>query len=490
MHRFHALAGWLVLGLPAVLVLPGCKKSQITAPSVSQPASIQVIQPQKRKIVRIVGQPSFVESYERTSIYPKVTGYIQKWAVDIGDRVKKDQLLATLFVPELREDWETRKRTVKFDQERVDLAEKIVKVAEADVKAAEARLEEAKAFVAKYKSDADRWSSEVNRLQHEVNNKVVAPQILLESQNQFKMSTASWVAAKATVAKAEAQLLSAQATLAENLTDVAVAKARVSVAESDAKRLEAWVGYLTLTAPYDGIVVARNANTWDFVLPSMGDPTADMNAPHLSPSKQAAPIYVIDRTDVVRIFVDVPEEDANFVKEGARASVMIKAFRDQPIEAVVTRTSWALNVKSRTLRAEIDLCNTDRPDVYRDLGLHQMAQVPAQNGSQILPGMYAYGNVVIERPNVWAIPVSALVHVGDKTYYWRYDKGRAVKVEVQTGVSDDEWIEITNCQLASKSVREVSWASIDGSEQVILGNLATLAEGDAVQIAPAKGEAK
>ena len=48
--------------------------------------------------------------------------------------------------------------------------------------------------------------------------------------------------------------------------------------------------------------------------------------------------------------------------------------------------SWALNMKSRTLRAEIDLRNPD---------------------SQLLPGMYAYVKVIIERPDVLALPLDA-----------------------------------------------------------------------------------
>ena len=95
----------------------------------------------------------------------------------------------------------------------------------------------------------------------------------------------------------------------------------------------------------------------------------------------AAPIYVVDRTDIVRIFVDIPEQDANYVQIGTKATVLAKAYRDQPIPGTVTRTSWALNIKSRTLRAEIDLPNPD---------------------SQILPGMYAYAKVIIERPGVRA----------------------------------------------------------------------------------------
>ena len=332
-----------------------------------------MINPPVRNIVRVVGQPSFIEAYERTSIYPKLTAYIEKWIVDIGDKVKKGDVLATLFVPELVEDFGTKKATVELDEQRIELARKMVEVAEADVKAAEARLTEAKAILAKYEAEVDRWDTEVKRLTHEVNQGVVDPQILLESTNQLKSSLASRDAAKATIMKAEAELLSKQATLAKAKVDVAVAQADLAVAESEAKRIEAWVGYLTLTAPFDGVIVARNANTFDFVLPTTGDPTADSRASPPVALGGAAPIYVVDRTDIVRIFVDIPEQDANYVHIGTKATVLAKAYRDQPIPGTVTRTSWALNVKSRTLRAEIDLPNP---------------------GSQLLPGMYAYANVL------------------------------------------------------------------------------------------------
>src|SRR5579871_973158 len=195
---------WSWSWLLAVLVVSGCAKEKSKkAKSVLEPPTLQWIYPQLKKISRIVGQPSFVQSYERTSIYPKVTAFIEKWNVDIGDKVKKGDVLADLFVPELREDWETKKATVKYDQERVDLALKMVEVAKADVKAAEAHVVEARRLLAAYKAEVDRWDSEVKRLAREVKDKVVAPQILLESQNQLKSDTAKWDAQKATVDKAE-----------------------------------------------------------------------------------------------------------------------------------------------------------------------------------------------------------------------------------------------------------------------------------------------
>jgi len=458
----------LVFWLLAALVAPGCHKAPTTDyASASDPQTVKLIQPSVRNIVRTVGQPSFIEAYERTSIYPKLTGYIEKWIVDIGDKVKKGDVLATLFVPETVEDFGTKKATVELDKERVELVLKLVTVAEADVQSAAAGLAEAKAILEKYQAIVERWDSEVKRLTHEVAQTVVAPQVLLESTNQWRSSVASRNAANATIKKAEAELLSKQATLAKAKVDVSVARADLTVAKSEARRLAAWVGYLTLTAPFDGVIVARNANTFDFVLPSTGDPTAMSRSPYQAPGGTAAPIYVVDRTDVVRIFVDIPAEDANYVHIGTKATVLAKDYRDEPIPGTVTRTSWALNVKSRTLRAEIDLPNP---------------------GSQLLPGMYAYAEVIVERPSVRALPLAALSYRGDQASYWGYDNGKAMRTEIETGISDGKWIEVTHRREPASATAQDgkrSWTSIDGSEQVILGDLSILTEGVSVLTGPA-----
>jgi multidrug efflux pump subunit AcrA (membrane-fusion protein) len=454
----------LTFGLLAALAATGCGgEKKITFSSVSEPPTVQLVEPKVRTIVRVVGQPSFIQAYEHTAIYAKLPSYIEKWIVDIGDKVKKNDVLATLFMPELVEQHRTKKADVALAKDLIDQSLKLLDVANANVEAAAESLAEARAILAKYQSEADRWDTEVKRLAREVQNNVVAPQILLESQNQLKSSLAARDAAKSSIATAQANLLSKQADAAKATVDVAVARDRLVVADSEEKRLAALVGYLTLTAPFDGVIVARNANTGDFLWPTTGDPTAREMSPYKSP-EGAAPVYTVDRTDVVRIFVDIPEQDANYVQIGTKASVLARAYRDKEVPASVTRTSWALNVKSRTLRAEIDIHNQD---------------------SQILPGMYAYGKVIIERPGVRAVPLDALVYSGDQTFCWLHDKGHAVRTELETGVSDGTWIEVTNRRTPaseSASSAEVAWTPIDGSEQVILGDLSILSDGGPVKV--------
>ena len=142
--------------------------------------------------------------------------------------------------------------------------------------------------------------------------------------------------------------------------------------------------------------------------------------------------------------------------------MLAKAYRDQPIPGTVTRTSWALNVKSRTLRAEIDLPNP---------------------GSQLLPGMYAYAKVIIERPGVRALPLAALTHSGEKTYCWKHEDGHADADRDPDG-RQRRRVDRGHQSPAAAGVRQRSdpWGPVNGSEQVILGDLSILADGGPVEV--------
>ena len=142
-------------------------------------------------------------------------------------------------------------------------------------------------------------------------------QVLDETQRQLKSGQASLEASRAAVKTRDAQRLAAEATTEKTTTDISAAEARVQVAEADERRLAALVDYLTITAPYDGVVFARNVNLGDFVLPATGDPTQGVFSLGVSPSK-ATPLYVINRIDPVLFIIGVPEADAAYVGRGDR----------------------------------------------------------------------------------------------------------------------------------------------------------------------------
>ena len=336
-----------------------------------------------------VGQPGFIDAYEQTSIYPKVAGYLERWDVDIGDPIKKGQEIAQLYVPELVAELAQKKAQVNLDEAQV-------KVAEGAVEVARAQMQEAEATVNKYQSSIERWESEVKRDKEMVDQRVLDPQVLDESRKQLKSDTA---ARDAAVASQRAS----KATLDKTRNDVQAARARALVSQADEQRVAALVGYTHIRAPYNGIVVVRNANTGDYLQPGTGDQSA-ASVPGQATTR--LPLYVVARTDLVRVYVDVPEMDASSVTRGTKAGLRVQALGDTEFEATVTRTSWALRPQSRTLRAEIDL---PKPD------------------ARLLPGMYAYGKVLIDRRNVWALPMAAVVEIGNQNSCFLYQDGKAIE---------------------------------------------------------------
>ena len=246
-----------------------------------------------------------------------------------------------------------------------------------------------------------------------------------------------------------------------------MAQARLQVAEADEKRLEALYGYTRLTAPYDAIVVWRNANTGDFVLPATGDPSAEARSADQSTSEGLADLRAgadrrgahLRRRAGVRSELHrqpggsqggrYPRRDAG---NGPRA-----AFHNDDVPAKVTRSSWALNMKSRTLRAEIDI---DNPD------------------AKLLPGMYAYGTVTIEQPQTRVLPEATLVQSGNDVVCYLYENGKSMKTPIQTGLRSDGFVEVLKKKVNG------TWTDFTGEEKIIDCDLSELTDGSDVSLAP------
>jgi HlyD family secretion protein len=450
---------------PALLLLTGlacgCSKPDPPpAPTIDLDPAVKVAHALPRTIVRTVEQPGVIGAYERTALYAKVSGFVRKWNVDIGDRVKAGATLVELMAPELVEQHRQMQAQVVLDRAIVDQSNKQHLVSQRNVTAATEVVAQARADVNRYSADVERWQSEVKRLTTLVGERVVDQQVLDETQRQLKSSQSALEASRAAVRTRDAERLAAEATVERTRTDISAAEARVQVAIADERRLAALVDYLTITAPYDGVVLARNVNLGDFVQPASGDPSQGQFSLGVSPN-QSTPLYLLNRIDPVLFVVGVPEADAAYVAAGSRARVRVPALANHEFPARVTRTSWALNPTSRTLMAQVELPNPQ---------------------GKFLPGMYAYGSVFIERPNVRAVPVSAVTQIGNQTYCYLAVAGKAVRTPVQTGVSDGSWVEVAGKLVRSPGGSDGTWQPFDGTEAVIVGDLSEISDGVPVTV--------
>ncbi len=436
------------LGIATLLLgVAGCGGPSKGSPaSVKEPAgssartALRSVTPERRTINRLIRQPGSIQAFEQTPIYAKIPGYVQKWCVDIGDVVHKDDLLAELWIPE-----EVSK--LKLKEAQVQQAHKALAVAQAQLATAKAQVREAEAGLSRAEASNNFWKSQSDRFTNLVKESVLDKQTQEETLNQYRSATAA-------LAETQARVTSAQALRQEKEAGRDKAEVDVRAAEADRQYQADLVGYARLLAPYEGVVTQRNisaSSRLSFVQP----PTAG----------KGDPLYVIERRDKMRIFVDVPETDAAWVTRGAEARVRVQALQGREFTGTVERTSYALDRTTRTLLAEIDLPNP------RD---------------QLRPGYYAFATITAQHKDVLTLPLSAIVTQGEvtqgyQTFCFLVKDGKVWRTPIQVGVRDDKFVEVLKKQSKpAKAGEPEEWEDFTGTEEVVQGDLASLKDGQAV----------
>ena len=116
-------AALLVLGFIAVSVFRffderAVSKSGETAYSTPPPVDVVGAHPPSGGQDLVL--PGQTAAWDETTIYARVNGYVAKWFVDIGDHVKKDQVLATIETPELDAELAAAKAQLQASRAQVD----------------------------------------------------------------------------------------------------------------------------------------------------------------------------------------------------------------------------------------------------------------------------------------------------------------------------------------------------------------------------------
>jgi HlyD family secretion protein len=316
-------------------------------------------------------------------------------------------------------------------------SESAVKVADAAVTSSEAKLIEVLAGVKRVEADLARWQQEYLRVEQLVRERAQTGTLLDETRSKLRSSEASRDEVRAQVKTAESALVESRALLDQARSNVVAAASTVEVAREEVRRVEAMLTYTRIEAPYDGVITSRNVDTG-----------------HLTrPGSDAPPLFIAARNDVVTIVVDLPENYSTDVHKGDRATVKLQAMKARTVEGTVTRTSWALDSKTRTIRTEIDIPNP---------------------GGRLRPGLYAYATVIVEEhKDVLTIPTTAVLPEKDKSFCMVVVDGKAVRKPFVTGLSDATRTEVVS--------------GLDGGEAVVKANGASLVDGQPVKAIEPEG---
>ncbi len=296
--------------------------------SRNQPPEVAVAIVQREPAESSITVPGVFQAYQDILVHAKVSGYVKKIYVDIGDRVHTGEVLAVLEVPELNAQVQSAAAGLSRDQSELQRA----KNNELRVVAVHASLH-----------------SEYARL-----NNAAAAQSGLIAQQELD--------------DAQAKDLSSEANIDAAKSAYAAAEGRLNQDRADLARYQAMQAYSFVRAPFNGVVTYRYADTGALIAAGTAE------------TKSAMPIVRLAQSEVLRLRMPVPESDADFMRVGGPAVVQVQST-GETIHAKIARFTRSLDNNTRTMLTEVDVPNHD---LHLDPGMYASTTFPLKQESNAM----------------------------------------------------------------------------------------------------------
>lgn len=423
---------------PARAAMPP-KAGQQHASANSEDVEVETVAPTAGGIARKTIQPGSMHSFQSADLYAKISGYLKQQFVDIGSVVKRGDLLAELDIPELVQQLERDKAQLRQTQAEVKQAESSIASMQAEQAASEAYVAETEANVKRYESERQLREKQYRRIKglHELDS--VEASLVDEQLDQLQAAQSAELSARQTVLTARQQVLAAEARVHRAEADAELAKAKVDVAQADVAKTQVLLDYTRIRSPYDGVITRRSFHPGAFI--------------NSAERGEGVPLLSVDRTDLLRMVVLVPDRDVPYVQAGDIALIMLDALPEKKFDGRVARIAASEMTDSRAMRVEVDVPNTE--GLIRD-------------------GMYGQVEIVLDEASAGVtIPSDCLA--GDSSAksarVFVVEQGHVRRREVQIGKDTGVRVEVTS--------------GLSTTDQVVLRPPVTLADGAAVRAVPA-----
>ena len=203
-------------------------------------------------------------------------------------------------------------------------------------------------------------------------------------------------------------------TLAAQESAVSVAQSNIAAQEAQIKVLGQEKDYQRVVAPFDGVVTQRYIDNGSLV------------------QSGSTMMYTMMHSNVIRIQLYVPQDEAFGVEPGVKAVVHVPEIPNRDFPGTVTRIARALQPGSRTLLTEIDVPNPDgalSPGIYCVVDLH----IPRKTPSFVVP---ADAIIFNEDGLHVAVVKNGAVHLQKISIARDFGK----QVEVREGVSSGDMV--------------------------------------------------
>ena len=399
-RRHRVVVVLLALGvLVTSLVAHRIWKQQAAAvPRRQLEVVVGVAKPLRKDLDVKLAYTADVLPYQQVAIFSKVSGYIKRLGADLGDHVKKDQLLVEIEAPELS-------AVVEQARAAVATAEANMKVAESTLESTKANAANQEANLARARAGANNDTRNAQRLEDLHSRGLISA---MDRDNSQTNAAAS----QAVLAAAEAQLAAARSQVETQRAQIVLAKSNVDGARAFLKIAQTSLDNTRILAPFSGYISARNLYSG-----------AAVNSQQAGTSTQAVGILVLQDTATVKVQVEVQERHIALVHVGSVARVSSDAYPDRLFEAKATRIVHALDPRTRTLGVEMEILNKDQ---------------------LLKPGMYARVQLIIDRhPGAILIQGEAVSNEGDTPVVYVVTNGVVGKRTITTGVTEGTLVEVT-----------------------------------------------
>jgi multidrug efflux pump subunit AcrA (membrane-fusion protein) len=218
--------------------------------------------------------------------------------------------------------------------------------ARADVDVAKAGIREKRSKVLAADAHTSFRKQEWQRFKGMAERGTITANVVAERFKDYEEAEADSESARAALDKAQADLTAALEKVNEADADVRYRAVLVEVARRDRDVARELLGYATLRAPFDGVVTRRKVDPGSFV--------------QNSATGRGEVLLTIERSDIVTLYMNLPDNYAPFVGRGTQADVEMSVLPGVTIRGKVSRYSGSLitEANDRTMRVEVDLWNT------------------------------------------------------------------------------------------------------------------------------------
>ena len=317
----------------------------------------------------LTAQPMTVRAAGRVDLNPDIAGVLKSLSVGLGDSVRQGQLLAEVDAPALvlaekqaAVAVEQAKSQIEEVRARVDTAQAEVEVAKSTVRQRQAEVRGAEASAATSQNHL-KWTRDLAA------RKAVGAEEVREKEDAVTLAKARVAAAEAAVVNAHSDIRVKQGKVAQATAALESAKAGLASAELAVEQATQQLQTTRVRAPFDGVVTAVNYTVGHAFRPGE--------------RSSAGPLLTLERTDRLHAVVLVPQDMVPWVAIGSPVVLRLDGLPEvKTSDYTITRTAFALDPKTRTMRVEIDMAN---PGQRVHPGMFGQAEIFHKGGVLLVP---------------------------------------------------------------------------------------------------------